>query len=175
MTRWLLMGFLATVLSAFGCSSSSSKRPGVGDYEAALYRAHALQIDPQIAKNGRYQLVPGGKLVLELIVVRGETRLAYDKQSHWSAAIELPAGDGGPLEISLDGLPAVARVAGEDVLFLAQRGKGRIKLEKTPAADTVAGTLITGEIDAVFEPADRDLIKLGSFKLSGPFQAALKP
>lgn len=168
--RWITMGLVATVLAAVGCAPSSSKRPTLADYEAVLHPGKALQLDPQIATTGRYQLVDGGKLVLELRVVSGESRIAYDTGSQWSAVIELtPGADGAPpAEATVEAAPAVARVAGEDVVFLATKGRGRIKLARPGA-----GGVIEGEIDAVFEPAERDLIKLGSFKLAGRFRATL--
>lgn len=168
------MGLVSTVLAAVGCAPSSSKRPTLADYEAVLHAGKVLQLDPAIAQNGRYALVAGGKLVLELRVVSGGSRIAYDKGAQWSVVIELtPGADASqPLDVAVDELPAVARVAGEDVVYLATKGKGRLKLASTAAAD---GRPIEGEIDAVFEPAERDLIKLGAFKLSGAFRATLQP
>ncbi|MEZ4362417.1 MAG: hypothetical protein R3B48_19665 [Kofleriaceae bacterium] len=164
------MGLVTTLLTALGCAPAS-KRPTLSDFEVSLSPKRALQRDPEIAKNGRYEVVAGEKIVLEFNVLSGKSAIAYDQEAFWSAVVELPPGTDvqKPVQVSLEGLPAVARVAGEDVLFLAQQGKGTLKLEGG------GGASIRGEVDAVFTPADRDLIKLGAFKLSGAFKATVKP
>jgi hypothetical protein len=163
------MGFVMTLLSALGCTPGSkpgATTPVLADYDVALRSGQALAIDPGAASNGRFQIVPGGKLVLELTTTRGKSAIAYDTQSIWTIAIELPsnADPSQSIEISLDNATAIARVASEDVLYLARKARGRLKLTRT--SDPV-----TGEIDVVFETPDRDLIKLGSYALHGSFKA----
>lgn len=166
------MGFLMSLLSALGCapgSKAGATTPTLADFDVALHAGRALAIDPAAASNGRFQIVPGDKLVLELSATRGKSAIAYDTESAWSIAIELPGNPdpSRPMDASLDGVPAIARVAGEDVLYLAHKVHGRIKLTRT--ADPV-----TGEIDVAFETPDRDLIKLGSYALHGQFKARLR-
>jgi hypothetical protein len=163
------MGFVMTLLSALGCapgSKAGATTPVLADYDIALRRGQALAIDPAAASNGRFQIAPGGKLVLELTTTRGKSAIAYDTESTWTIAIELPpsADPSQPVEISLDNATAIARVAGEDVLYLARKARGKLKLTRT--SDPV-----TGEIDVAFEAPDRDLIKLGSYALRGSFKA----
>lgn len=165
---WTHMGIVTALLSAIGCAPSA-RRPVLADYDVTLYAQRALQIDPAVTSNGRFEIVAGDKLVLELHARSGDSRFAYDKGSDWRVVLELPASPDPtrPLEVTVDGRPAIARVAGEDVVYLARQARGRVKLTRT--ADPV-----TGEIDVVFETADRDFIKLGVLRLSGSFQAKLK-
>jgi hypothetical protein len=165
------MGFVISLLSAIGCapgSKAGSTTPVLSDYEVSLHTG-ALSIDPGAATSGRFQIVPGGKLVLELATVRGKSAIAYDTQSAWSVVLELPPNPdpSKPMEVTLDGIPAIARVAGEDVLYLARQAKGKVKLTRT--SDPV-----TGEIEIAFETPDRDLIKLGTYTLRGTFKAKIK-
>jgi hypothetical protein len=162
------MGIVTALLSAIGCAPSSRK-PALADYDVALYPRRALQIDPAVTTNGRFEIVAGDKLVLELHAVRGQSRIAYDQGADWRVVLELPgsADPTRPLEVSLDGVPAIARVAGEDVVYLARQARGRVKLARQAAP-------VTGEIDVVFEAPDRDFIKLGPYRISGSFQATLK-
>lgn len=168
------MGVLTALLSAIGCAPTS-KRPTLTDYDAVLHLGRTLKIDPKVATSGRYEILAGPNVVLELRVVHGSSAIAYDKGAHWSVAMELPPGADPtqPLSVSLAGIPVVARVAGEDVLFLAQKGTGQVRLSRTSAAGGGTKGEINGEIDAVFEPADRDLIKLGAYKLAGTFRATI--
>jgi hypothetical protein len=165
------MGFVMSLLSAIGCApgSKAATTPTLSDYDVVLHAKHALSVDAAAATNGRFQIVPGDKLVLELSTVRGKSAIAYDTASAWSVVIELPANPDPtrPLDVTLDGVPAVARVAGEDVLYLAHQAKGRIKLSRTSEP-------VTGELELVFETADRDLIKLGTLSLRGSFKAKTK-
>jgi hypothetical protein len=165
---WKLMGIVTALLSALGCGPAS-KKPVLADYDVALYPQRALRIDPAVTANGRFEIVAGDKLVLELQAAAGGSRIAYDRGSDWRVVLELPpnADPTRPLEISLDGVPAIARVAGEDVVYLARRAKGRVKLARQ--VDPVSG-----EIEVVFEAPDRDFIKLGPYRLSGSFRAKLK-
>lgn len=162
------MGLLTSLLTAIGCApgSKAATTPTLADYDVVLHAGHALAVDAAAPTNGRFQIVPGDKLVLELTTVRGKSAIAYDTSAAWSVVLELPSNPdpSKPLEITLDGVPAVARVAGEDVLYLARRAKGRLKLTRT--SDPV-----TGEIELAFEGADRDLIKLGAYSLRGTFKA----
>ena len=165
------MGFVMTLLSAIGCapgSKAGATTPVLSDYEVSL-QSGALSIDPAAATSGRFQIVPGGKLVLELDAVRGKSAIAYDTQAAWSVVLELPANPDPqkPLEVTLDGVPAIARVAGEDVLYLARQARGKVKLTRT--SDPV-----TGEIEISFATPDRDLIKLGTYSLRGSFKAKVK-
>jgi hypothetical protein len=164
----MLMGIISALLSAIGCSPST-KRPTLTDYDVSLYPQRVLKLDPAVATNGRFEIAPGDKLVLELHTVRGKSRIAHDTAGDWTVVLELPPGTdpAGPLEVTLDSVPSVMRVAGEDVLYLARNGKGRIKLART--SDPV-----TGDIDIVFEAPDRDLIKLGPHRITGAFQAKVK-
>lgn len=166
--RWLLMGLMSTLLSAIGCAPGS-KMPALTDFDVTLHRQRALKLDPAVASNGRFEIVAGPGSVLELHVVRGKSRIAYDTSSDWAVMIELPASadPAAPLEVTLDGVASVARVAGEDVLYLARQGKGRLKLART--SDPVSG-----EVDVVFETPDRDLIKLGRYQITGTFKATVK-
>lgn len=165
------MGFVMTLLAAIGCApgSRATTTPVLADYDVVLHPRHALSIDAAAATTGRFQIVPGDKLVLELSTVRGKSAIAYDTASSWSVVLELPASADPtrPLEVTLDGVPAVARVAGEDILYLARQARGRLKLTRT--SDPV-----TGEIELAFETADRDLIKLGTYSLRGTFKARTK-
>jgi len=159
----------AIALSAAACapgSKSGSASPALSDYEITVRPGRALAVDPGVTSNGRFQVVPGGKLVLELASVHGKPAIAHDRGAVWSVALELPANPdpGGPMEVTLDGAPAVARVAGDDVLYLARQAHGRIKLDRT--SDPV-----TGEVDIAFDTPDRDLIKLGRYALRGTFKA----
>jgi hypothetical protein len=170
--RWKRMGFVMTLLSAIGCapgSKAGSTTPVLSDYDVALHVGQALSIDPAATTNGRFQIVPGSGLVLELRTVRGKSAIAYDTGATWSVVVELPPNPdpSKPLEAMLDGAPAIARVAGEDVLYLARQAKGRVKLTRT--SDPV-----TGEIEIAFETPDRDLIKLGTYTLRGTFKAKIK-
>lgn len=163
------MGFVMTLLSAIGCapgSKAGATTPVLADYDVALHAGQALSIDPAAPNNGRFQIVPGGKLVLELSTTRGKSAIAYDTASTWSIVIELPANPDPThaMEVTLDGVPAIARVAGEDVLYLARKAHGRLRL--TRSSDPV-----TGEIEIAFETPDRDLIKLGDYALHGSFKA----
>lgn len=160
------MGLVSSLLAALGCSPGSSKRPALADYEVALHRGRALRIDPAVATNGQFELVPGAGLVLELHTVTGKRRIAHDTAADWRVAIELPpsADPAAPLEVTLDGAPSVMRVAGEDILYLARGGKGRVKLSRTSEP-------VSGELELVFEAADRDLIELGPHRISGTFRA----
>jgi hypothetical protein len=162
------MGFVMSLLSAIGCApgAKASTTPTLADYEVVLHPQHALSIDPAAPTTGRFQIVPGNKLVLELSTVRGKSAIAYDTQSAWSIVLELPPNPdpAKPLEVTLDGVPAIARVAGEDVLYLARNAKGKLVLTRT--SDPVSG-----EIEIAFETADRDLIKLGAYALRGSFKA----
>jgi hypothetical protein len=166
------MGFVMTLLSAIGCapgSKAGSTTPVLSDYDVALHAGRALSIDPAVTTNGRFQIVPGSRLVLELSTVRGKSAIAYDTGAAWSVVLELPPNPdpSKPMEVTLDGVPAIARVAGEDVLYLARQAKGRVKLTRT--SDPVAG-----EIEVAFETPDRDLIKLGTYTLRGMFKAKSK-
>lgn len=163
------MGFVMTLLSAIGCtagSRSGSATPSLSDYEITLHAGQALSVDPAATSNGRFQIVPGGKLVLELTTARGKSLIAYDRGATWSVVVELPPNPDPdrPMDVTLDGAPAVARVAGEDVLYLARKARGRITLSRTTGP-------VTGEIDLTFDEADRDLIKLGKYALHGTFKA----
>lgn len=166
------MGFVMTLLSAIGCapgSKAGSTTPVLSDYDVVLHANHTLSIDPDASTTGRFQIVPGNKLVLELSTVRGKSVIAHDTASMWSVVLELPPNldPSKPMEVTLDGIPAIARVAGEDVLYLARQAKGRLELTRT--SDPV-----TGEIEIAFETADRDLIKLGAYSLRGTFKAKTK-
>jgi hypothetical protein len=166
------MGFVMTLLAAIGCapgSKAGSTTPVLADYDVVLHPGHALSVDAAASTTGRFQIVPGDKLVLELSTVRGKSAIAYDTAAAWSVVLELPANPdpSKPLEVTLDGIPAVARVAGEDVLYLARQAKGRLKLTRTSEP-------VTGEIELAFETADRDLIKLGRYSLQGTFKAKTK-
>lgn len=174
------MGFVMTLLSALGCggSRSGSTMPAVSDYDVTLHRGKALSIDP-VPASGRFQIVPDGKLVLEFRATLGKSAIAYDTESTWTVVVELPAAATGtagtaggtadptqPLTIALDGIPAVARVAGEDVLYLAHKAKGRLTLRTAEPA--------SGDIELTFDAADRDLIKLGTLALRGSFKAKIR-
>lgn len=166
------MGFVMTLLSAIGCapgSKAGATTPVLADYDAVLHTGQALSVDAAAPTNGRFQIVPGNKLVLELNTTRGKSAIAYDTAATWSVVLELPANPdpSKPMEVTLDGIPAVARVAGEDVLYLARQAKGKLKLTRTSAP-------VTGEIELVFDNADRDLIKLGAYSLHGTFKATAK-
>ena len=167
------MGFVMTLLSALGCAPGSkaggSTTPVLADYDVVLHANQALAIDPAVGQNGRFQITSGNKLVLELSTTRGKSAAAYDTASAWSVVVELPANPdpAKPLEVTLDGVPAVARVAGEDVLYLARNAKGHLKLTRT--SDPVSG-----EIEIAFETPERDLIKLGNYALRGTFKAKSK-
>lgn len=166
------MGLVMALLSAIGCGpggKAGATTPVLADYDVALHAGRALSIDPAAATSGRFQIVPGNKLVLELSTVRGKSAIAYDTAAAWSVVLELPENPdpGQPMEVTLDGVPAIARVAGEDVLYLARKAKGRIKLTRT--SDPV-----TGEIEIAFTTPDRDLIKLGTYALHGAFKAKIK-
>lgn len=165
------MGIVTALLSAIGCGPAS-KRPVLADYEISLHAQRALQLDPAVATSGRFEIVPGDKLVLDLHAAAGKSRIAYDKGTDWRVVVELPPGadPAAPLDVPLDGLPAIARVAGEDVVYLARGAKGRIKLARRGSA----GETVSGELELVFETADRDLIKLGALRLAGPFQAKVR-
>lgn len=170
--RWTRMGLVMALLSAIGCGpggKAGATTPVLADYDVALHAGRALSIDPAAATSGRFQIVPGNKLVLELSTVRGKSAIAYDTAAAWSVVLELPENPdpGQPMEVTLDGVPAIARVAGEDVLYLARKAKGRIKLTRT--SDPV-----TGEIEIAFTTPDRDLIKLGTYALHGAFKAKIK-
>jgi hypothetical protein len=165
------MGIVTSLLAAIGCTpaSKAGAKPTLADYEVVLHTAKALAVDPAVSSNGRYQIVPEQKLVLELTTVRGKSAVAYDTSSRWSIALELPANPdpAKPLEVTLDGVPAIARVAGEDILYLARNAKGRVRLTRTSAP-------VTGELEVAFEIPERDLIKLGTYAVSGTFKAAAK-
>lgn len=167
---WKHMGILTALLSAIGCGPAS-KRPTLADYEASLHPQRALRLDPAVATSGRFELVAGDMLVLDLHASAGRSRIAYDKGSDWRVVVELPPGTdpAAPLDVPVDGLPAIARVAGEDVVYLARGARGRVKL-----APRTSGEPVRGELDLVFEAADRDLIGLGALRLAGPFQAKLR-
>jgi hypothetical protein len=169
---WKHMGFVMTLLSAIGCapgSKAGSTTPVLADYDVVLHTNQSLAIDPAVGTNGRFQIAPGGKLVLELSTTRGKSAIAYDTASAWSIVLELPPNPDPtkPLEVTLDGVPAVARVAGEDVQYLAKTAKGHLKQTRT--SDPVSG-----EIEIAFETPDRDLIKLGNYALHGTFKAKAK-
>lgn len=140
--------------------------PLLSDYDVALRPSRALSVDPAVGSNGRFQVIPGGKLVLELGGARGKSGIASDRGATWTIALELPPNPepSQPMDVTLDGAPAIARVAGEDVLYLARRARGRIHLERT--SDPV-----TGDLDIAFETPDRDLIQLGKYSLHGTFKA----
>jgi hypothetical protein len=167
------MGFVITLLSAIGCApggkAGGSTTPVLADYDVVLHADQALAIDPAAETNGRFQITPGNKLVLELSTTRGKSAAAYDTASAWTVVVELPANPdpARPLEVTLAGVPAVARVAGEDVLYLAKKAKGHLKLTRT--SDPVSG-----EIEISFETPERDLIKLGNYALHGTFKAKSK-
>jgi hypothetical protein len=166
------MGLVTMLLSAIGCapgSKPSSTTPVLADYDVVLHAGHSLSIDAAAPTNGRFQIVPGNKLVLELSTTRGKSAIAYDTAATWSVVLELPPNPdpSKPMEVSLDGVPAVARVAGEDVLYLARQAKGKLTLTRTSAP-------VTGEIEIAFETPDRDLIKLGKYSLHGAFKATAK-
>lgn len=153
------MGILSSLLSALGCASPAGP-PALADYQATLSRGRALVLDDTIAQSGRYQVAAGDKAVLLLRVVRGKSMIARDQQSEWSVAVELPAVGESPAAVTVDSLPTVARVAGEDVVYLARGARGTVQL-----ADK-NGSLI-GTVDLTFAAPDRDLLKLGSLRLSG--------
>jgi hypothetical protein len=170
---WQHIGWVMALLSAIGCAPGSkaatSTTPVLADYDIVLHANHALAVDPAVGQNGRFQITPGNKLVLELNTTRGKSAAAYDTASAWSVVVELPANPdpSKPLEVTLDGVPAIARVAGEDVLYLARQAKGHLKLTRT--SDPVSG-----EIELAFETPERDLIKLGRYALHGAFKATAK-
>jgi hypothetical protein len=163
------MGFVMTMLSAIGCApgtKAGATTPTLADYDVVVHAGRGLAVDAAAATTGRFEIVPGDKLVVELTTTRGKSAIAYDTASAWSVVFELPANPdpSQPMEVTLDEVPAVARVAGEDVLYLARRATGRIKLTRTSEP-------VTGELELTFATADRDLIKLGAFTLRGPFKA----
>ena len=172
--RWWTMGIVMSLVSAIGCapgspgSKAGSTTPALADYEVSLHTG-ALSVDPAASSNGRFQVVPGGKLVLELDVVRGKSAIAHDTEAAWTVVLELPPNPdpGKPIEVTVDGIPAIARVAGEDVLYLARQARGKVKLTRT--SDPVSG-----EIEITFETPERDLIKLGTYTLRGSFKAKSK-
>lgn len=153
------MGLLSALLG--GCATSG--RPAkLSDYEATLHPRHALQIDPAVASNGRYEVVAGDKLVLRLHARRGTSARARDKGADWSIAIELP----GPAPavgqtLSLEGAPSIARVASEDVVYLARGARGHVTLTSPTA----------GELELAFEAPEKDLIQLGPLRVAGTFEA----
>ena len=166
------MGLVTALLSAFGCTSGSKAgagAPTLANYEVALHVGRALSIDADATSNGRFQIVPGNRLVLELSTTRGKSAVAYDTAATWSVVLELPPNPdpGKPMEVKLDGVPAVARVAGEDVLYLARQVKGKLTLARTSSP-------VTGELELSFDRPERDLIKLGAYALRGTFEATLR-
>jgi hypothetical protein len=160
---------LAIALAAAACAPGGSPPPSLSDYEIALRVGYALSVDPGVNSDGRHQIRPGGKLVLEMTAVRGGAVLSRDRGATWSVALELPANPdpGRPMVVTLDSAPAIARVAGEEVLYLARHAHGRITLNRTSEP-------VTGDLDIAFESPDRDRIHLGKYALRGAFKARVR-
>lgn len=152
-------------LAACARASGAPGVPAIADYEVTLHHKRTLALDPDIAKNGRFELVAGDGLVLELHASRGKTK-ARDGTSDWAILIQLPAATGA-LELRADTATAVARVASEDVTYLARKATGRVSLARTTAP-------VTGTLDVTFATPDRDHLKLGALRVAGAFKAALR-
>jgi hypothetical protein len=162
------MGLVASLLTAVGCGSAS-KRPRLADYQVTLHARRALQLDPAFASTGRFEIVAGSGLVIELASTQGASAIARDTAAYWTVAIELPASAEAtqPIDVKLDGAPIVARVAGEGVVYLARGGTGTVRLLRTSEP-------VTGEIDLSLAPPDVDLISLGRYRIAGAFRAKVR-
>lgn len=167
------MGLWATLLGLIGCAPGAARSPSlpsppsVGEFHTVLRRQRVLRVDAAAATSGRCDIVPGDGAVLELHAARGRSRIAYDKGTDWWVTIEVPRSlADGALEVDLASVRACARVAGEDVLYLARTARGTLTLSTT-------GGRATGALDATFVP-DRDLIKLGEWQLRGPVNGAVE-
>jgi hypothetical protein len=162
----MLMGFVTTVLSALGCGPRS-KIPGAADFDGVLHTQRALRLTAE--GSGGFEIVAGDRLVLELNTTEGASRVAHDRGSRWTVVVELPAGadPAKPLDVSVVDVTAVARVAGEDVVYLARKATGTLSL----AGGTKA---VNGKLDVAFSEPERDLIKLGTYTVTGAFQATIR-
>ena len=140
-----------------------------GSWRAVVHRATIIQPVDATEIGGGFRLVPGDGSVLDLSQSRPARWLTRDTGSVWSVVLSLPAHLDPAGEIALEGRTAVARVASQDVVFLARRAHG------TVAWTLTGGSHLEGSLEASFDEPERDLMKLGVLRLSRRFQAEVQP
>lgn len=156
---------LAALLIASAATTASADAPALADFTAVVHVGRTIALDPAVA--GRFELVAGDGHVLALERTTAARTLTRDTGARWTVVIQLPKTVDlrKRTDLVLDRAPAVARLASEDVLYLARALRGRVKLARDKAG------AVTGTLAVTFVKPERDLVKQGAFTLRGTFQA----
>lgn len=146
---------------ALGCKPPAPAEPG---YEGRVMTGRQLVADaPNGTVTGRVDVKQGPGTVIWLEAADGGLPLTHDTTSHWTIAIELPTTFvlDGLRDLVVDGLPAVARIASEDVVYQSRVVRGTLRIGPS-------GGELRGRCDLRFSAPMRDHLKRGELVVTGP-------
>lgn len=149
---WLLQ-------ASCGCTGGAS-RPTLADYKAT----HSPRSKLTLGGDGRIDTEPGEASVVLLQAHVTGRPFAYDTDTWWTVALQLPARIEPGQVLDAASLEGVARVAGEGILFLSQHARGTVQVQGDEGG-------LQGTLDLVFEEASQDLLGLKRLELKGPLSA----